>query len=285
MTHQGKVEAASIADPMLPRLFRVQEIKQELSDTFTLALEPVDGGEVQFKPGQINMLYAFGIGEIPISISSDPAQPKTLFHTIRAVGKVSNALVAAKPGTIVGVRGPYGTPWPIESAYGADVLFMAGGVGIAPLRPAIHQVLNEREKFGNVVILYGARTPEDLLFSEELREWRSRFDLSVRVTVDRATSGWNGRVGVVTQLVKGGGYDRLHTVAFVCGPEIMMRYGVDTLRENGITNDRIFISMERNMKCAVGLCGHCQFGSNFVCRDGPVFRFDKVRDIFFMREV
>ena len=285
MTYQTKIDVPKMADPMLPRLFRVREVKPELSDTFTLALEPEDGGDLSFKPGQINMLYAFGVGEIPISISSDPSEPSVLYHTIRAVGKVSSALSNLKPGDAVGVRGPYGTPWPIDVAYGSDILIMGGGVGIAPLRPAIHQVLRTREKFGNVVILYGARTPEDILFSEELRQWRSRFDLSVRVTVDRATGKWNGRVGVVTHLVKGGGFDRLHTIAYVCGPEIMMRYAVQALRDNGITYDRMYITMERNMKCAVGLCGHCQFGPEFVCRDGPVFRFDRIQHIFPIAEV
>lgn len=280
MTHQAKVTAVDIADPMLPRMFRVKEVRQELSDTFTLALEPVDGEVTPFLAGQINMLYAFGVGEIPISISSDPADPSVLCHTIRAVGKVSSALAALKDGDMVGVRGPYGTPWPVEKAYGSDVLILGGGVGIAPLRPAINQVLHERDKFGNVVILYGARTPEDILFAEELRSWRSRFDVSVRVTVDRATAKWNGRVGVVTQLIKGGGFDRLHTIAFVCGPEIMMKYGVQTLREAGITHDRMYLTLERNMKCAVGLCGHCQYGPEFVCRDGPVFRFDRIQHIF-----
>ena len=239
MTHQSRIAVAEMADPMVPRIFHVREVTQELSDTFTLALVPADGGDISFKAGQINMLYAFGVGEIPISISSDPAEPGVLYHTIRAVGKVSSALAALKPGDAVGVRGPFGTPWPVELAYGSDVLFLSGGVGIAPVRPAINQVMRERERFGNVVILYGARTPEDILFSSELRAWRSRFDLSVRVTVDRATGRWNGRVGVVTNLIKGGGFDHLHTVAFVCGPEIMMRYGVQALRDQGVPYDRI----------------------------------------------
>ncbi len=294
MTHQSRVRPDQPAvpltdppnaDPMLPRLFRVRAVTQEVSDTFTLDLVPEDGRPVPFQPGQISMLYAFGVGEIPISISSDPADPSVLSHTIRAVGKVSRALADLKPGAMVGVRTPFGTPWPVAAAQGSDVLFLGGGVGIAPLRPAIYRVLAEREKYGNILILYGARTPEDILFRDELRGWRSRFDLSVRVTVDRATGSWSGRVGVVTQLIKGGGFDRMHTVAFVCGPEVMMRYGVHTLNDHGITNDRIYITMERNMKCAVGLCGHCQFGAELVCRDGPVFRFDRIAETFAIREI
>ncbi len=285
MTYQTKMVVPEQTDPMVPRLFRVCEVKPELSDTFTLALEPLDGAPTSFLPGQINMLYAFGVGEIPISISSNTDDPGVLHHTIRAVGKVSAALVAMQPGDLVGVRGPFGAPWPVAEAHGHDILIIGGGVGLAPLRPAINQIVADRHRFGNVVLLYGARTPEDILFSDELRELRGHFDLSVRVTVDRATSKWRGRVGVVTQLIKGGGFDRHQAIAFVCGPEVMMRYAVQMLREQGISYDRIYVSMERNMKCAVGLCGHCQFGSKFVCRDGPVFRFDRIQDIFAVREI
>lgn len=272
-------------DPMLPRRFRVERVVRELSDTWTLLLRAEDGVACRFLPGQFNMLYTFGIGEIPVSISGDPAAPGTLVHTIRAVGRVSAALAALKPGDSVGVRGPFGTPWPVSDHYGADVVFLAGGVGLAPIRPAILAVLAERGKFGNVVILYGARTPEDMLFMRELQGWRGRFDLNVQVTVNRVTGNWSGRVGVVTQLIKAGGFDRRHSVAFVCGPEVMMRFGIQTLGEQGITPDRIYVSMERNMKCAVGFCGHCQFGPVFVCKDGPVFRYDRIQDHFTIPEL
>ncbi|MEI8394100.1 MAG: FAD/NAD(P)-binding protein [Rhodospirillaceae bacterium] len=285
MTHQGKVVHATARDPMLPRLFYIEAMKRELTDTFTMTLKPADGGTFRFQPGQFNMLYAFGIGEVPISISGDPADPTALNHTIRAVGKTSSALSQLKPGDTVGVRGPFGSPWPIADCYGYDMLILGGGVGLAPLRPAINAVLAEREKFGNVLILYGARTPEDILFAKELRAWRSRFDLNCQVTVDRVTGKWNGRVGVVTQLLKGGGFDRPNTKALICGPEVMMRFGIQTLNEHGVTNDRIYVSMERNMKCAVGFCGHCQFGPTFVCKDGPVYRFDRIQDIFKVREL
>ncbi len=285
MTHQGKIAAAPTGDPMLPRLFRVETLRRELSDTVTLTLKAEDGGAFPFLPGQFNMLYGFGVGEVPISISGDPAAPEVLCHTIRAVGKVSSALAALKPGDSVGVRGPFGTPWPIQECYGSDVLILGGGVGLAPLRPAIHAVFAEREKFGNLVILYGARTPEDILFFKELKAWRSRFDVTCQVTVDRVTGAWNGRVGVVTQLIKGGGFDRPHTRALVCGPEVMMRFAIQALNEHGVSDDRIYLSVERNMRCAVGFCGHCQFGAGFVCKDGPVFRFDRIRDAFRTREL
>lgn len=289
MTHQGRVAADQAGpvtvDPMLPRPFRIERVKQELSDTFTFTLLPADDGGFAFQPGQFNMVSAFGVGEAPISISGDPDRPLPVVHTIRAVGAVTKALGMLRPGDMVGVRGPYGAPWPIEAAHGADVLIVAGGIGLAPLRPAILRVLAERERFGNVVILYGARTPEDILYADELHAWRSRFDVTVRVTVDRSTGSWNGQVGVVTRLIKGGGFDRLDTVAFLCGPEIMMRYTVQTLREVGVSDDRIHLSLERNMKCGVGLCGHCQLGPVFVCRDGPVFRCDRVHDLMITREL
>ncbi|HYH18542.1 MAG TPA: FAD/NAD(P)-binding protein [Azospirillum sp.] len=264
------------ADPMTPRLFVVDRVKRELSDTFTMTLIAEDGSPFAFKPGQFNMVYTFGVGEVPISISGDPADPGVLVHTIRAVGKVTEALGRLGPGDRVGIRGPFGSPWPVESAYGNDVVFAAGGVGLAPLRPAIYRVLAEREKFGNVVILYGARTPEDILFPKELHGWRSRFDTSVQVTVDRVTGRWGGKVGVVTNLIKAGGFDRHHCTAFVCGPEVMMRYAAEALVERGVARESVWLSMERNMKCAVGFCGHCQFGPTFVCRDGPVYRYDAI---------
>ncbi len=267
-------------DPMLPRRFRIVRVQRELSDTFTLHLTALDGGEMGFAPGQFNMLYIYPAGEVPISISGDPAVPSVLVHTTRVVGTVTEAMGSLKQGDVIGVRGPFGRPWPVQEAYGQDIVFVAGGLGLAPLRPAIYQVMAERKKFGNVVMLYGARTPDDILYRRLLQEWGGRFDVSVQVTVDRATHHWAGKVGVVTKLIKGGGFDRHNSVAFVCGPEIMMRFAVQTLNERGVTSDRIHVSMERNMKCAIGFCGHCQYGPHFVCKDGPVFRYDDVEDIF-----
>lgn len=268
--------ASPTADPMLPRPFTVLRRRKELSDTFTLELAAADGAPFVFRPGQFNMMYAFGVGEAPISISGDPDQPGALAHTIRAVGKVTDALGLLGEGDTVGIRGPYGNPWPVEAAYGDDVVFVAGGVGLAPLRPAIYRVLAERDRFGRVVIYYGARTPEDILFRKELQAWRSRFDVSVHVTVDRVVGKWGGKVGVVTQLIKSGGFDRHAAAAFVCGPEVMMRYAAEALLERGLKKSDIWVSMERNMKCAVGLCGHCQLGGSFMCKDGPVYRYDVI---------
>ncbi len=186
---------------------------------------------------------------------------------------------------MLGVRGPFGTAWPVEDAEGNDVVIVAGGIGLAPLRPAIYHVLSHRERYGNVCIYYGARTPEDILYRTELEKWRGQFDLNVEATVDRATGRWAGRVGVVTRLLTRGGFDPLQSMALVCGPEIMMRYAIKTLNQQGVSNDRVYVSMERNMKCALGFCGHCQLGPYFICKDGPVFRFDRLEPIFEIREL
>lgn len=279
--------ATAPPDPMLPEPFRVIGRRRELADTFTLALEPVNARPFPFRPGQFNMLYVFGRGEVPISISGDPAEPGTLVHTIRAVGDVTQALRALRKGDVVGVRGPFGAPWPVEAAHGADVVVVAGGIGLAPLRPVVHAVLAERQRFGRAILLYGARTPADILFEAELHRWRGRFDTSVHVTVDRAPadSGWGGHVGVVTRLIERAAFDADNTVAFVCGPEIMMRFAVAALEARGVGDGDIHVSMERNMRCAIGLCGHCQYGGDFVCRDGPVFSFAAIRERFPVREL
>jgi NAD(P)H-flavin reductase len=273
-------------DPMLPSPFSVQRVRQETHDTFTLELKPANGnGQFSFKPGQFNMIYVFGIGEVPISISGDPNTVKTLIHTIRAVGAVTKAMRLLKPGQILGIRGPYGSPWPVEKAVGSDVVIIAGGIGLAPLRPAMYRLIAERQKYGRVVLLYGARTPEEILFGRELEQWRAHLDLEVYVTVDRAMGGWRGNVGFVTTLVSKAPFDPLNSVAMVCGPEVMMRFAVMELQKRGVKADKIYISMERNMKCAVGFCGHCQFGPLVVCKDGPVFSYDRVKDLLAKWEI
>jgi NAD(P)H-flavin reductase len=239
-------------------------------------MAPVEGAMPHFAPGQFNMLYAFGIGEIPLSISGDPADPARLVHTVRDVGAVSAAIARLAPGEMVGLRGPYGTAWPLEEARGSDVVFVAGGLGLAPLRPAICQVLAQRARHGRVVLLYGARSPRDILFSAELERWRRRGDMDVAVTVDHAGTDWRGEVGVVPRLIARAGFDPAHTLAMLCGPEVMMRFSAMALQEAGVPAGRIHLSLERNMECAVGLCGHCQFGPDFVCRDGPVARYDRI---------
>ncbi len=275
----------SLSDPMLPRPYVVERVRRETADTFTLELRPQDGGIAPFVAGQFNMLYVFGVGEVPISVSSDPAWVKTLAHTTRAVGAVTKAMCKLKRGEVLGVRGPFGSHWPVKESAGADVVIVAGGIGLAPLRPAICQLLAERENYGRIVLLYGTRTPADILFRRDLEIWRSRFDLEVHVTVDRAMGAWRGNVGVVTTLIHRAPFDPLNAVAAVCGPEVMMRFTVQELRKRGVEPENIYLSLERNMKCAIGLCGHCQFGPAFVCRDGPVFRYDRIRPFFEGREI
>jgi NAD(P)H-flavin reductase len=224
------------------------------------------------------MVYVPGAGEIPISISGDPASP-VLVHTTRAVGRVTNAMSRLKAGEVVGVRGPFGTPWPLDAAAGHDVVIVAGGIGLAPLRSALYWLLTHRGDFRNVVLLYGTRTPQDILYRHELERWRARFDLEIHVTVDRGSPAWHGNVGVVTTLIHKAPFTPRNAVAMICGPEVMIRFTALELQRRGVPVGNVFVSMERNMKCAVGFCGHCQFGRHFVCRDGPVFSYDRIEEL------
>jgi NAD(P)H-flavin reductase len=270
---------------MVPERFRVAARRQETADTWTLELEPVDrDGGFEFRPGQFTMLYAFGAGEVPISISGDPARPERLVHTVRAVGAASAAISRTEPGQVLGVRGPFGSHWPVADAAGQDAVIVAGGIGLAPLRPVVHEILGAPERFQRAVLLYGGRAPDQLLYTDELQEWRA-LGLDVDVTVDIAPAGWHGRVGVVGALIERTRFDPETAIAFVCGPELMIRFSALALIDRGISPERVHISMERNMKCAVGHCGHCQLGPEFVCRDGPVFTFARMRSAFTLREV
>jgi len=276
----------SLAEPMLPELYRVLKVGRETADTFTLSLAAAVGDQgFSFAPGQFNMLYAFGVGESPISISGDPDRPEILVHTVRAVGAVTRAICGLKKGDVLGVRGPFGAPWPVAQAAGQDVLVIAGGLGLAPLRPAIYHLLTHRQDYGSLELIYGARTPEDLLYRKELEQWRGRFDFRVHVTVDAARGDWRGNVGVVPNLISRARFDPVHTLALICGPGVMMRFTVQELLSHGLQMENIYVSMERNMKCGLGLCGHCQLGPFFVCKDGPVFRYDLLKDWFLTREV
>ena len=272
------------ARSMHPVSCRVRSVGREFADTFTLELDPPSDGW-SFEPGQFTMLYAFGVGEVPIAISGDPGDSTRLVQTIRAVGPVTDSLTSVSPGDAVGVRGPFGSPWPTEVAEGRDVLIITGGIGIAPLRPLILDMLEHRHRYGNVTLLYGARSPDELLFADQLQEWRGRFDLDVLITVDHAGRVWRGPVGVVTSLISRASFDPESTVAFVCGPEIMMRFTIQELGRKGITDDRLYVSMERNMKCGIGLCGHCQLGRHFVCKDGPILTCAEMCGAFWTREV
>jgi NAD(P)H-flavin reductase len=243
----------------------------------------VDG--VAFEPGQFNMLYAFGIGEIPVSLSGNPATRGHLTYTVRAVGSASQAIARLRPGDPIGMRGPFGTAWPIRESIGADVFVIAGGLGLAPLRPAIYQLLAERDRYGQITLLYGTRSPADILFRREIERWRRRRGMTIEVTVDHADVAWHGHVGVLTKLIERIVVNPDHAVALVCGPEIMMRFAASALQTAGIKPESIHLSLERNMKCAIGQCGRCQFGSNLLCRDGAVMRYDRVRPLLTVREL
>jgi len=273
-------------DPMLPEPYRIERILKETGDTFTLELESTNGaGIAAFSAGQFNMLYVFGVGEVPISISGDPGKPGRMVHTIRAVGAVTKVIRTWKCGSVIGLRGPYGKGWPIEESRGNDIIIIGGGIGLAPLRPALYRLIFERQKYGRVILLYGTRTPADILFHRELESWRGRLDLDVYVTVDRAIASWRGNVGVVTTLIPKASFDPLQTTAFVCGPGVMMRFTALELERRGIPSENIYLSLERSMKCGIGLCGHCQLGPCFICKDGPVFCYNKVKSLIALREI
>jgi NAD(P)H-flavin reductase len=274
-----------LSDPFVPEIYRVRNVRRELSDTVTLELQPTSGSRPSFEPGQFNMLYAFGIGEVPISMSANATGDDVFVHTVRDVGAVSGAIARLEIGAAIGVRGPFGTSWPVRATEGADLVIVAGGLGLAPLRPAIREVLANRRRYGRIIVLVGSRNPKDLLFKDELEEWRRRLDVDIDVTVDHADADWHGNVGVVPALIPRAAFDPRETVALVCGPEVMMRFTVSALRDAGVAAERIYLSMERNMKCAIGLCGHCQFGPTFVCKDGPVMRYDRIADFLTVKEL
>ena len=257
--------------PMTPRAFRVLDRVRDTRDTWTLTLELPEGGGPPIEPGRFVMVYAFGVGEVPISVSGATGRPGPVVLTVRDVGAVTHAICASAPGTLLGLRGPFGTAWPVDEAAGTDVVVVAGGIGLAPLRPVLLRALERREDHGEVVLLYGARTPGDLLYPSQLEAWRSA--ASVAVTVDAAEAGWSGNVGVVTTLLDDARFDAPSATAFVCGPELMMRFSVRALLDRGVAPERIHVSLERNMRCGVGHCGHCQLGPTLICRDGPVYAY------------
>jgi NAD(P)H-flavin reductase len=282
-TQQHFTEAS---DPMRPTRYRVERLQRETRGTFTLNLVPKGAARTgSFAPGQFNMLYAFGVGEVPISFSGDAQRAPLIQHTIRVVGPVTRALHLLKKGDMLGIRGPFGSHWPLDEASGCDCLIVAGGIGLAPLRPALYHFLAHREKHQRIVLLYGARTPVDILYQEELERWRHEGDFIISVTVDRADSGWKGNVGVVTALITRAPINPSNALALICGPEVMMRFTVVELQKRGVPAERIWVSLERNMKCGVGFCGHCLYGPTFICKDGPVFRFDRVAHWFLIPEV
>lgn len=305
MTPLGLPAPVLGASPLAPVPARVVSTWRETADVFSFELEPprpggAPGPSYAFLPGQFNMLWAFGVGEAAISVSGDPADRDRIVHTIREVGSVTRALARLRPGDEVGLRGPFGRPWPLDLGDAAseldeaaaalgpgelDLVLVAGGLGLAPLRPCLYHALANRARYRRVVVLVGARGAAELPFAAELAALERRPELELSVTVDRADPSWRGHVGVVTSLFARARLDPARTLALVCGPEVMMRFAARDLARLGVPEARIFVSMERNMKCAVGFCGHCQWGAAFVCKDGPVFRYDRVGPLLTVREL
>jgi NAD(P)H-flavin reductase len=283
---QVSIATQQAANPMLPVPAVIKAIQAEAPGVATYSLEFVDPArraQYRFRPGQFNMLFLPGLGEVAISMSSDSEEPQTLLHTVRVAGNVTQGIARLEVGQAIGVRGPYGRDWPVAAARGGDVIFVSGGIGLAPLRPAIYSVIRHRADYGKVTLLVGARTPADQLYPGEYERW-SQHDIEVLVTVDRADDTWHGRVGVVPLLFYALRPDPKRTTLFSCGPEIMMRFVVYEALARRIPKERIYVSLERNMKCAIGFCGHCQFGPTFLCKEGPVFPFAQVEPFFGVEE-
>lgn len=269
------IPATASINPWTPLQAQIRAIRQEVPGvaTYDLALETPSGqDEYRFLPGQFNMLYLPGFGESAISVSSDPAEHGTIAHTVRIAGNVTQALSRKEPNDQIGIRGPFGTSWPMEQCRGRDVVLACGGIGLAPLRPAIYHLINNRDDYGRVTLLYGARTSGDLLYSHEYDQWRAA-GIEVEVTVDLGESDWQGHIGVVPALFYHMRLDGQKTFVMTCGPEIMIRFVIFEALARKVPPDQLFISLERNMSCAMGFCGHCQLGPAFICKDGPVFNY------------
>ena len=269
-------------EAMLPYPARITAVTDEAYAiaTYTLAFEDEAMRQhYRFRAGQFNMIYLPGIGEVPISVSSDPNEPQVLGHTIRYAGNVTRAISRLKVGHSVGLRGPYGSNWPLNRLRGADICIVTGGIGLAPLRPVIYDIIRRRAEFGRVVLLYGARTPPDMLYTAEFDAWKSH-KIQIWTTVDRADESWQGQVGVVPMLFYNIRLDPSRAAVLTCGPEIMIRFVIYEALARRISKERIYVSMERNMKCAIGFCGHCQFGPSFICKQGPVLSYAQIEPFF-----
>ena len=272
-----------MTDWSIPEMCTVENVTRDSGDVFTLNLS-VPSGEFGFAPGQFNMLYAPNAGESAISISGNPEDRTQVVHTIRTLGNVTGQLDKLSPGDQVGLRGPFGSGWPVEAAHGRDLVIMAGGIGLAPLMPVLHTVAAAPGNFGRVTLLYGVRSPGDILFQDQLLAWNTAGAFRLEVTVDAIDDDWQGDVGAVTNLIPKARFRPAESTVLICGPEIMMRYSALGLIERGVSPADIHVSMERNMQCATGLCGHCQIGPHFVCKDGPVFPYPAVSAYFAIRE-
>lgn len=269
---------------LIPTIYQVKTIVHETSDVFTLSLTTKeDVCRIPFLPGQFNMLYHFGFGEVAISISGDPSRQGDLIHTVRAVGNVTKSMQRLKEGDEIGVRGPFGSSWPLLKKH-CDVLVIAGGIGLAPLRSALFDFVSHRDQYQNITLLYGAKNPNDIIYQKDLESWQNH-GVKVETTVDSPDLGWKGPVGVVTSLIRKNIKDPKETLVLICGPEIMIKFAVQELLGAEVEEKHIFVSLERNMQCAVGFCGHCQYGPYFLCKDGPVLSYEQLRQWLMIKEL
>ena len=270
-------------DPHFPHVAVIDQRIQEAPSIFTLRLQYEDTGvqeAFEFAPGQFNMVTLFGVGEIPISIVNDPLDSHFFDHTIRVVGRVSEGMSKLQPGDRLGIRGPFGRGWPMDRIKGKDVLLITGGLGCAPLVSVIRYLLRRRDDYGHVHILQGVKHSNDLIWREQYDEWAKIRDVNIMLAADVAEKGWTGQQGMVTELIDQISLRPQRTVVLLCGPELMMLAAVASLRELEIQDSNIWFSMERNMQCGIGQCGHCQIGPQYVCQDGPVFCYSEMADFF-----
>ncbi|KTD01777.1 FAD/NAD(P)-binding protein [Fluoribacter gormanii] len=270
-------------DPYLPLEAVIVEKTEESSTIFTLHLrflDPEHQEQFRFYPGQFNMLYLYGVGEVAISIVSDPEKKNILTHTIRAIGRVTKALQKLQPGDRIGVRGPYGRGWPLEHTIGKDVVVLTGGLGCAPSVSIIEYILARREQYGHLSILQGVKHSDDFIFRKQYAIWQKSPNTVIHVAADQAGPKWPWAVGYVTDMIDKLNLNPENTVVMMCGPEMMMNTAVKVLNKRGISEDNIYLSMERNMECGIGQCGHCQYGGVFICKDGPVFAYSEIKALF-----
>lgn len=275
-------------NPFLPQPAEIVEKRREAEEIYTVRVrlcEEDSRRAYRFLPGQFNMLYAFGAGDVPMSIVSDPEDGDVIGHTLRVVGPVTQALGALKEGETLGLRGPFGSSWPLAEAKGKDVLIVTGGLGCAPTLGALHYLFRRREDYGTIRIVHGVKAAKDLIMHRQFEEWRRAPRTEVYLTADKSSGRWKHKIGLVPHLLQEVPFDAASTLVMMCGPEVMMRLAIKQLIYKGISASRIYLSLERNMKCALGFCGHCQFGPAFICKDGPVLRYDRIQPLFNIAEV
>ena len=258
------------------------ERTQEAPNIFTFKLRFKDSQlqkQFRFQPGQFNMVYHFGVGEVAISISSDPDDENTIHHTIRSVGRITNSLVKLNKGDYLGIRGPFGNGWPIEKAQGKDIIILTGGLGCAPVVGMINYIVNRRKQFGKLMILQGVKHSHDLIFRDRYNEWQQLPNTQVLLAADRSGPHWTWHTGYVTELISELNINPDKTICMICGPEMIIQVDIKNLLARGLDENNIFLSMERNMECAIGHCGHCQFGGSFICKDGPIFCYSSIKEL------